>query len=387
MITLHQGDAVTWLRSLPSRSVDLVDIDVAYESLEKHRAKGTTTRLTGSWFEIFRNERFPELFRECFRVLRDDRHMYFWCDQETMFVAKPIAEAAGFKFWRPLVWDKKAIGMGYHYRCRHEFILFLEKGSRRVNDLSIPDVLESKRIVGSLCDSCDRGGTWDSRVSTPRAMPSCTGREGRSLSSTDLSGSSTTARSRKGTRSTTSTRTSSTIESRTCSALTSSPTSASTPAAICETESGGSPAFDAGSSSQLLSSTGILLPTAGGQSSDDAALATFESPSSASRPDELSACPRCGRRRRRTYATEKPVDVHRTLIEQSTRPGELVVDAFMGSGSAGVAAAECGRDFAGNDLSPDSIALALSRLPGAVVVPDAPAYLEPGQLGLFGGAA
>ena len=30
-----------------------------------------------------------------------------------MFVAKPIAEAVGFTFWKPLVWDKKKIGMGY----------------------------------------------------------------------------------------------------------------------------------------------------------------------------------------------------------------------------------------------------------------------------------
>ena len=55
-----------------------------------------------------------------------------------MFAAKPAAEAAGFKFWKPLVWDKCAIGMGYHYRARYEFILFFEKGKRKLNNLSIP---------------------------------------------------------------------------------------------------------------------------------------------------------------------------------------------------------------------------------------------------------
>ena len=38
-------DAVEWLRGLPSESIDLVVTDPAYESLEKHRAVGTTTRL------------------------------------------------------------------------------------------------------------------------------------------------------------------------------------------------------------------------------------------------------------------------------------------------------------------------------------------------------
>lgn len=109
---LHRGDAVEWLSSLADASVDLIVTDPAYESLEKHRAVGTTTRLKHSkassndWFQIFPNERFPELFREAYRVLRKNRHFYLFCDQETMFVAKPLAEQAGFRFWKPIVWDK-----------------------------------------------------------------------------------------------------------------------------------------------------------------------------------------------------------------------------------------------------------------------------------------
>src|SRR4051794_38460593 len=107
-----QGAAVARLRALPSDSIDLVITDPPYESLEKHRAIGTTTRLKHSkassndWFSIFPNARFPELFAEVHRVLRKDSHFYLFCDPETMFVAKPLAEAAGFKFWKPLIWDK-----------------------------------------------------------------------------------------------------------------------------------------------------------------------------------------------------------------------------------------------------------------------------------------
>jgi len=58
---LAQGDAVDWLRSLPAESVDLAVTDPPYESLEKHRAIGTTTRLKHSkassndWFRVFPN--------------------------------------------------------------------------------------------------------------------------------------------------------------------------------------------------------------------------------------------------------------------------------------------------------------------------------------------
>lgn len=214
---LAQGDAVDWLRRLPDASIDLIITDPPYESLEKHRAVGTTTRLKHSkassndWFEIFRNDRFEELFAELYRVLKRDRHFYLFCDAETMFVAKPIGEAAGFRFWKPIVWDKRKIGMGYHYRSRYEFILFFEKGKRRLNDLSIPDILEEPRV-------------------------------------------------HKG------------------------------------------------------------------------------------------------------YPTEKPVAVSEVLVNQSTSAGELVIDPFMGSGSAGVAAARNRRSFAGCDLCAEAVEITRGRL-------------------------
>ena len=214
---LAQGDAVAWLRMLPSNSIDLVITDPAYESLEKHRKIGTTTRLKHSksssndWFQIFPNSRFPEFFVEVYRVLKNNTHFYMMCDQETMFVTKPMAEETGFKFWKPIVWDKEKIGMGYHYRARYEFILFFEKGKRNLNDLGIADVISCKRVNGG-------------------------------------------------------------------------------------------------------------------------------------------------------YPTEKPVELSEVLVKQSTAIGELVIDPFMGSGSAGVAAIRHGREFLGNDFAPTSLELARRRL-------------------------
>ncbi len=214
---LNQSDAVEWLRALDSASIDLVITDPPYESLEKHRAIGTTTRLKHSksssndWFQIFPNDRFEALFVEVHRVLKRDRHFYLFCDAETMFVAKPIAEAVGFKFWKPLIWDKEKIGMGYHYRSRHEFVLFFEKGKRKLNDLGVPDVLAFPRV-------------------------------------------------------------------------------------------------------------------------------------------------------RNGYPTEKPVGISEVLVTQSTQPGELVIDPFMGSGSVGVAAVKQQRRFWGNDISDESLQIANQRL-------------------------
>ncbi len=237
---LSQADAVAWLRTRPPESVDLLVTDPPYESLEKHRAVGTTTRLKHSkassndWFTIFPNERFPELFAEVYRVLRRNSHFYLFCDPETMFVAKEPAERAGFKFWKPLIWDKRTIGMGYHYRARYECILFFEKGKRKLNDLGVADIIEVKRIVGG-------------------------------------------------------------------------------------------------------------------------------------------------------YPAEKPVSVSEVLIRQSSEPGQLVVDPFMGSGSVGVAAVGQGRTFLGNDLCAEAVDITRRRLreAGAREVANELATPDLGQLGLL----
>lgn len=145
-------DAVEWLAAQPAGSIDLLITDPAYESLEKHRKIGTTTRLAHSksssndWFCIFPNSRYLELFTQVYRALKKNSHFYVMCDEETLFVIKPLAEQAGFKFWKSIIWDKQAIGMGYHYRNRTERIAFFEKGKRKLNDLSIPDILSVKRV-------------------------------------------------------------------------------------------------------------------------------------------------------------------------------------------------------------------------------------------------
>lgn len=144
---LSNLDAVAFLESLESESVDLVLTDPAYESLEKHREIGTTTRLT-DWFEIFPQVRMFDLFKQIYRVLKRDRHFYMISDWETHVACLPLAEPLGFTVWSPIVWDKGSIGTGYHWRSQYELVSFFEKGKRNLNDLSKPNVQRCKRIVG-----------------------------------------------------------------------------------------------------------------------------------------------------------------------------------------------------------------------------------------------
>ncbi|MBC7978251.1 MAG: site-specific DNA-methyltransferase [Myxococcales bacterium] len=92
------------------------------------------------------------------------------------------------------------------------------------------------------------------------------------------------------------------------------------------------------------------------------------------------------------YPAEKPVVVSQTLITQSTEPGALVIDPFMGSGSVGVAAVTSGRMFAGNDLCLEAVDITRDRLRGAGAIELIAGAAAPvdsisqGQLGLAGPA-
>ncbi|MFU1607336.1 DNA-methyltransferase [Sulfitobacter pontiacus] len=64
----------------------------------------------------------------------------------------------------------------------------------------------------------------------------------------------------------------------------------------------------------------------------------------------------------KSHPTEKPVNLMRTYIENSTQPGETVLDPFMGTGSTGVASQTTDRAFIGIELDPTYCDFAAKRL-------------------------
>jgi site-specific DNA-methyltransferase (adenine-specific) len=64
----------------------------------------------------------------------------------------------------------------------------------------------------------------------------------------------------------------------------------------------------------------------------------------------------------KNHPTEKPVALLSQLVESSSRPGEVVLDPFMGSGSTCVAAILAGRKTVGIELDPGYTATAVARV-------------------------
>ena len=67
------------------------------------------------------------------------------------------------------------------------------------------------------------------------------------------------------------------------------------------------------------------------------------------------------------YPTQKPLGVLRRIVQASSRPGDLVLDFFAGSGTTGAAALELGRRFILMDHNPAAIRVMRKRFTGQVV--------------------
>ena len=65
------------------------------------------------------------------------------------------------------------------------------------------------------------------------------------------------------------------------------------------------------------------------------------------------------------YPTQKPEALLARIVAACSRPGDLVLDAYCGSGTALVAAQRAGRQWVGIDLAPQAIELTRDRLKAA----------------------
>lgn len=71
----------------------------------------------------------------------------------------------------------------------------------------------------------------------------------------------------------------------------------------------------------------------------------------------------------RQHPTQKPIELMAWLIEKYTDSGAVVLDAYMGSGTTGVAAVRLGRSFIGIEIEPKYYAIARRRILDALAQP------------------
>lgn len=163
-VKLHNGDAVEYLKAMPSESVDLICTDVPYRTT----SRGNVGTMSGYWMSdltkkgmIFENNAVEpsEYLGEFYRVLKDGTHCYIMINNLNLIEMLNEAVRAGFHFVKSLIWDKGAKICGTYYMGAFEYILFFRKGKDRpINNCGTSDILsipmsKQKGPEGNLHDT------------------------------------------------------------------------------------------------------------------------------------------------------------------------------------------------------------------------------------------
>ncbi len=160
-VFIYQDDAISFLKKLPSNSVDIIATDPAYSGMNdklklgkgrivgKYADKG---KENGKWFGEFEDseENYNEFLSECKRVLKKSTgHIYIMFDSYSLLSLGNIVRNH-FDVKNLITWDKVNIGMGHYFRRRHEYVIFATNGNtRKIRNRKFPDVWRFKRIHGS----------------------------------------------------------------------------------------------------------------------------------------------------------------------------------------------------------------------------------------------
>lgn len=91
----------------------------------------------------------------------------------------------------------------------------------------------------------------------------------------------------------------------------------------------------------------------------------------------VNVYPHPSRARLTDHPTEKPLEMIRRIVRVSSNTGDLVLDPFMGSGTAAAACAETGRRFVGFDTNPGYVSMAQQRIAAAKAIKETRATESP----------
>jgi len=161
-VTIYKDDALTFLRKIPSNSVDVIVTDPAYSGMNnklklgkgrivgKYSEKG---KKNGKWFDEFKDtkDNYSRFLYECKRILKKSTgHIYIMFDSYSLLSLGQYVRDY-FDVKNLITWDKVNIGMGHYYRRRHEYIIFGTNGNtRKIKNRKFPDVWRFKRIHNSF---------------------------------------------------------------------------------------------------------------------------------------------------------------------------------------------------------------------------------------------
>ena len=149
MVDLRLGDCLELMKDIPDGSIDLVLTDPPY-------GMGFKSNYRKEKYNEIRNDKSLEWLEkyvgECFRILKDNTAVYFFCSWHNIDVFKQAIEKK-FKIKNILIWEKNNTSMGDlkgSYAPKYEMIIFAHKGRKLLNGFRYADIIKANRTGNKL---------------------------------------------------------------------------------------------------------------------------------------------------------------------------------------------------------------------------------------------
>ena len=148
-VTLWHGDCLELMKNIPDGSVDLVLTDPPYgmafkSNYRKEKYNEIKNDKSLEWLEKY--------VGECFRILKYNTAVYFFCSWHNVDVFKQAIEKK-FKIKNILIWEKNNTSMGdlkASYAPKYEMIIFAHKGRKLLNGFRYADIIKANRTGNKL---------------------------------------------------------------------------------------------------------------------------------------------------------------------------------------------------------------------------------------------
>lgn len=158
MIDLKCGDCLDILKNIPDNSIDLIVTDPPYRTIsggnksEKWKYGYKNSILYKNDGKIFEHNDIDhkKWLKECYRVLKNNSHIYIMTNVLNLFNLEKLATEVGFKVHNLLVWEKNTANANRWYMKNCEYVLFMRKGkAKTINNPSSKTVHKYNNIIGN----------------------------------------------------------------------------------------------------------------------------------------------------------------------------------------------------------------------------------------------
>lgn len=144
---IYCGDCLELMKQIPDKSIDLVLTDPPYGMNYQ------SSRRTDKFAKIDNDvslEWIKPFLVETYRAMKEDSHIYLFCNDYAISDFRREMEAVGFTPKRTLVWVKNNHTSGDlegDYGNKTEFVLFAHKGRKELNGKRETNVLNYARVA------------------------------------------------------------------------------------------------------------------------------------------------------------------------------------------------------------------------------------------------